>query len=270
MGKKKAAAPAEVEAFIKRAAPLRTAEQEERYKELRGRRGKEMQLWHAWHEGGRQQEDLKPLLKSVDPLIRSETTKRLTGLGGSIPRSALHNELRNATVRALQSYDPKRGTQLSTHITTNFQRVTDFVAANRNERYMPKEDVESRQPFENAKNELHEELGREPTLAELQARLGWATKKLKKMRRGFGAEVYTDMGVDFQDDTAKLRPHDAFQLARSKMKPQEVAFAELHFPAEGPGMSIRQIARTLGVQPAKAYRIKSRVESLIAPIVKGE
>lgn len=257
--------------FVKRGQATRTPEQEQRYAELKGRRGKEMQLWHTWNEGGRQPSDLAPLLKSIDPLVRSETKKRLTGLGGSIPSSALHNELRNAAARAVQTYDPTRGSQLTSHITTNFQRITDFVAANRNERYMPREDVEHYQSFSNVKHELEEELGREPTHAELLQRLpDWSAKKVKKMQHGFGAEVYTDMGTEFESQDQKLRPRDAIQLVRHRLKPVEQQFAEMHYPEEGHSPHVKQIAKTLGVTPAKVYRIKSRVEELIAPILKGE
>lgn len=262
----------QLDTFIDKSAALtRTPEQEKRYAGLRGCRGNELKLWENWHAGGRKHEDLAPLLKSVDTLIRSETKKRIKGLGGSIPAAALHNELRNAAVRAIQTYNPERGSQLSSHITTNFQRVTDFVAANRNEKYMPREDVESFGSYHNAKTELTEELGREPTSAELSLRLpGWSTKKIKKMNRGFGAEAYTDMGVDFAADNNRLHPRDAIQLVRSKLKPEEYHFADMHFPEEGVSPGIKSIAKQLGVTPAKAYRIKSRVETLIAPILKGE
>lgn len=261
----------EIEKFLKAAADLRTPEQEARYQELRGRRTKEIKLWHTWDTGGRKQEDLHPLLKSLDPLVRSEATKRLSGLGGSIPRAALHNELRNAAHRAVQTYDPAKGTQLTTHVVTNFQRITDFVAANRNARYMPREDVDSFGSFHNAKTELHEELGREPTLQELQTKLpGWKPAKIKKMRRGFGAEVYTDMGTEFEDEAAKLRPRDAFMLVKSRLNPLEQQFGELMFPEDGRGKSITMISSQLGISKDKAYRLKARVETQLQKVLKNE
>ena len=260
-----------IDAFLSKAAELRNPEQEARYRELRGRRGKELQLWTDWHQGGRQQKDLEPLLKSIDPLIRSETNKRLSGLGGSIPRAALHNQLRNTAHKAIHSFDPAKGTQLTTHIMTNFQRVTDFVAENRNARYMPREYVDQKGTFDNARNELTDELGREPTLGELQTKLpGWSSAKIKKMTRGFGAEVYTDMGTEFEGDAAKLRPRDAFMLVKSKMAPLEQRFAELHFPEEGPGLHIQGIAKELGISKDKAYRLKSKVEKHLQGVLKNE
>jgi len=133
-----------VERFIKEAStsPNKVERATQRYGELRDRRGKELQLWHIWNDSGRQQEHLEPLLKSIDPLIKSETNKRMTGLGGAIVSSAMKNELRNAAVKSLESYDPRRGTQLTTHVVNGFMRISDFVSANRNAKYMPREDVE--------------------------------------------------------------------------------------------------------------------------------
>lgn len=248
----------------------RTPEQEAKYQEFRGRRTKELELWHTWHHGGRQEEHLQPLLKSLDPLVRSEANRRLPGLGGSIPRAALHNELRNAAQRAVQTYDPAKGTQLTTHVMTNFQRITDFVAANRNARYMPREDVDKKQQFDGAKLELTQELGREPTHQELATKLPWGVAKIKKMSKGFGSEVYTDMGTDFESDAAKLTPRDAYQLMRSRMDPLEQRFAELQFPEEGQGHSIQAIAKQLNISKDRAYRLKAKVERKLQGVLKNE
>jgi DNA-directed RNA polymerase specialized sigma subunit len=260
-----------IDDFLEKAASLRTPEQEARYQELKGRRTKELKLWHDWHQGGRKEEDLQPLLKSLDPLVRSEATKRLSGLGGSIPRAALHNALRNAAQKAVTTYDPQKGTQLTTHVVTNFQRVTDFVAANRNAKYMPKEHVDTYEQFRGAKTELHEELGREPTHHELMTKLpGWGLPKIKKMSKGFGPEVYTDMGTDFEDQAAKLHPRDAYMLVKSKMPEMERQFAELHFPEEGPGHNVQNIAKQLGISKDKAYRLKAKVERRLQGVLKNE
>lgn len=256
-------------AFIKDAEM--SPESQRRYDEARGRRSKELAYWHTWNDSGRKEEHLQPLLKSLQPLIRSETNKRLQGLGGSIPRSALESELQNATMRALQTFDPSKGAQLSTHVTGNFMRSTDFIAANRNAKYMPREDVERFGSFHNAREELHEELGREPTSEELATKLpDWSGKRIKKMMKGFGAEVYTDMGTEFDGQAADLSPHDAFQLIKSRMTPEEQRFGAMHFDPEGKRPSIPAIAKALGINEHRAYRIKAKVEEQVGGVLKGE
>jgi DNA-directed RNA polymerase specialized sigma subunit len=259
-----------VDTFIKEAADLNPAAQR-RYAELRGRRTKELELWHHWNDNGRKPEHMEPLLKSIKPLIKSEATKRMQGLGGSMPKAALEGELQNAAVKAINSYKPDKGTQLSTHVTGNFMRITDSVNEARNLRYMPRDDSERYGTFHNARTELHEELGRQPTTEELATKLpGWTPKRIKKMERGFGAEVFTDMGTEFDGDAASLSPHDAFQLMKSQMTPEQQRFGELHFDPNGKKPSITVIAKRLNVSTHRAYRIKAEVEKRVGGVLKGE
>lgn len=268
----------DVERFIKDASssPAKVERAHARHDELRGRRGHELKLWEAWKGNGKKPEHLEPLLKSLDPLIKSETTRRMQGLGGSIPQTALKNALRNATMSALDSYNPEKGTQLTTHVVNNFKRITDFVASNRNAKYMPREDVEKYEQFQNAKREFKELNGRDPTLVELQSALpAWKPKYVAKMYKGFGAEAFTDMGTDLEHDVQIEDPvqriRGAYHLVKSTMKPEEQQFAELHYPEEGTTqMGVSHIAKAMKIPEHRVYRIKKRVEALLAPIIKGQ
>jgi len=267
-----------VEKFIKDAvaSPAKVERANARYDELRGRRGQEIHLWNTWDSQGRKMEHLEPLLKSIDPLIRSETSKRLPGLGGSISAPALKNELRNAAVAAIRSYKPDKGTQLTTHVVNNFMRISDFVAANRNAKYMPREDVERYATFQNAKAEFTEEHGRDPSHAELHTRLpGWTLKTVKKMTRGFGSEAFTDMGTslenDIQNENPMQRVRGALLLMKSTLTPEQQTFANMHYPEEGETQkSVTAIARLMKIPEHKAYRVKKKIEAKLAPIIKGQ
>lgn len=243
-----------------------------RYDEYRGRRGSEMNLWKTWQQSGYQPQHLEPLLKSLQPVIRSEANKRLQGLGGSIPRSAIENELRNAAVKSLKSYKPEKAA-LTTHVTGGFRRISDFVNANRNARYVPGEDMKRYDAFRNATSELHYELGRAPTVDELQQRLPWAPRTIKKMQRSFGSEFYTDMGDDLSssDAHATLSPRDALALVHSELSPVEQQFGRLYFPEEGVKQpSIKNIAKALSIPEHRAYRLKANVETRVGKIMKRQ
>lgn len=254
-------------------ADLKVRRSKEKYEEFRGRRGQEFELWKKWDVGGRKQEDLHPLLQSLDPLIKSETKKRLQGLGGSIPESALKNTLRTHAVRALETYDPARKTQLTTHVITNFQRVTDFIGANRNPMYMSKEKTETYQQFDNAKKELVDLTGREPTALELQQKLpGHKIKTIREMMKGFAPEAYTEMGTELDSSREQPNVRDAYLLMKSKMTPQERQFAELG-PAAPNGikpMEVKAIAMQLKLPLHRVYHIKSRVQRILGPVLKKE
>lgn len=263
----------EIEEFSKKAASTLG---QQRYQEYRGRRNKERQLWETWHQGGRQEEHMEPLLKSLDPLINRETTKRMAGLGGAISRSALKSELRQRAVDALHDFDPQRGAQLSTHISNKFKAITDWIAANRNPRRLPRPFVDKFQEFKNVQNEFQELHGRNPTSAEIrELKPDWRLRDIKRMEMGFGSEAYTDLGGDLAG-TLKSDPglevnkyRGAVMLVRGQMSQQEQQYADLAFPPVGQKpKSIKQIARALGVPEHKAYRIKTKVEEKIGPVIK--
>lgn len=275
MTKKKAATKEEVEQFEKDAASYAERQRQQRYKQLRGRRGREVAMYDEWERSGRDPTKLTPLLKSLDPMISREAKRRMKGLGGSMPHSALKAELQRGTVRALETYNPTKGTQLHTHIHQNFKRVTDFVAANRNTKYMPKRDVEKYQTFSNAKESFKQEFGRDPTMSELKQLLpAWSMNTLKKLDSGFGSEAFTNMNTGILEHDPGAQPdalRNAFLLMKSTMSDEEKRFADMHYPRAGKRqMSVKQIARVMGVPEHKAYRIKERVEKRLAPVVRGQ
>lgn len=265
-----------IDDFIKQAAALTHNEvrAQQKYNESRGRRKSEVELWHHWNDNGRQPEHLEPLMKSMEPMIRSEAKKRLPGLGGTMPAPALRQELRNSAAKAVETYNPDRGAQLSTHVYNNFMRVTDVVSLMRNPKYNPRDLSDRYGAYDNAVKEFHNENGRSPTVPELQEKLQWSPKTIRRMQKGFGEERFTDMGdaVDHEQhrDQAQTVRHAAM-LMRSTMTPQQQQFVDLHYPAPGQSqMSVAAIARHLKLPEHRVYRIKKTVESKLSPLVKSQ
>ena len=252
-----------------------SSDAQQRLQEYRGRGAKEMKIWEQYHQTKKPQH-LNELLTSMKPLIRSEANKRLQGLGGSIPRAAVENELLTAAVKSIHSYDPNRGVKLTTHVTNGFRRFSDFAAANRNAKYMPAADMKRYDAFRNVTSELHNELGRPPTVLEIKTHAPhWNERTIKKMQRGFGRELYTDLGgqdtISISDRHEQLPPRQAFMLTRDRMTPEEVRFAQMYFPPEGEKQpSITNIAKALGVSSQRAYRIKANVETHVGRVLKRE
>jgi hypothetical protein len=261
----------DVDTFIKEGAEFHP-DARAKYDAFRGRRGSEQKMWERWDQGGRKPEQLGQLLESIDPLVTREAQRRAQGLGGRIPVTTLKNELRNHAVTALHNYDPQRKTQLSTHIHQNFMRVTDFIAQNRNTRRMPRAKVERYQEFENAKQSFQNEVGRAPTTLELQQLLpGWSKKLLGEMERGFGAEAFANMGVSFDGDSAQEDSvRGAYLMSRPLLTDQERTFGDRYFTPEGtPRVEVRALARNMNIGEHKAYRIKAKIETRMAPILKN-
>jgi DNA-directed RNA polymerase specialized sigma subunit len=268
MPKKKAAKKVtKTDEFLEKTSSMVPQNPNASYQEARGRRGKEVELWKQWDAGGRQEKDLEPLLESLDPLIASKAKQHHSGLGGRVPYSAVKNELLGHAVTAIQRYDPKRGTQLSTFVNTQFRAITDWVAANRNTQYMPKEYVRRYQMFENAKNEFRNNFGRDPSKDEIGSMLPkWSKKEVEKMMTGFRPEVFSG-NAGLKHDTGMEPDHvrSAVLFMKPAMTDEQRAFADMHYPALGAQLDIRTIAQRMGVPEAKVYQIKAKVDQMLAP-----
>lgn len=257
----------------------------ERYAEARGRRGKELELWHAWNSSGRKTEHLEPLLKSMQPLINKAVNQRLTGVAGNIPRAGIEPLMQSYAVKAFETYDPTRAgkdgrpVQLSTHIMNSFQRITDTIAKVRNARYLPRGKLDRAGEVMAAQQEFEQTHGRQPTFEELKTQLpAWQAKrgkrtekKLKELVNALAPEVYSgqsEFSGDVSADVDKYR--SAVILVYGQLNPQEQRFADLHYPAAGDTpMTIKQIAKQMGIPEHKVYRLRSKVDNRIAPLVKA-
>lgn len=269
-----------VDDFLKKASPLQKKAAEQRFGDLRGRRKTELDLWEKWNTTGRTHADLEPLLQSLDPVIEREATKRLRGLGGSMPKSALKQELRTSVLRALETYDPNRGASLFTHINNGFRATSDVIAGMRNPKYTPRKVTELYQTHDNVRNELANELGRQPTLVEIQQRMpldarGRRVKvdDLRRLRSATAPEMFSDLGPELSggNDRRDIGVHAAFDLLKPKMSEPERQFFSLHYPdldEEKEPASIKQIAKLMKLPEHSVYRIKQRVEKQLGVIIK--
>lgn len=237
---------------------------------LRGRRGAELELWNHWNNNGRQEEHLEPLLASFEPVIEKETTSRLKGLGGTMPKAALKAEIRFGVAKSLGTYDPSRGTQLFTHVMGGMQRVSDAVNRARNPSHLPRKITSLYQPHESARLELTETLGREPTPEEILPLMppGTDLRTLKRLRSATRGEVFTNMGEEFDERPKTMGVRDAYGLLKPAMTEPERQFVELHYAADGSSMPIKGIAKAMGLPPHSVYRLKTMVENKLDSVLK--
>lgn len=234
-----------------------------------------LDLWKTWHGSGKKPEHLEPLMDALEPTIQNAAKRKLKGLGGSIPYSALEQQLRIAAKKGLESYDPTRGTKVRTHIITNFQRTTDFVAGNRNFAHIPKPRVEMYQKFTNAKNIFMEEHGHEPTLHDMKALLPDIKEKdLKPMMNEIRRELYIGGHPDPEADDGSLghapsQVRSIISLMPALLSPEEQKVFDHLYPQLGEPSSVAQIARKTGMNQNQVYRVRSAIYKKVRPHLRN-
>ncbi len=233
------------------------------------------ELWQKWVDSGKKKEHLEPLLDALEPTIQTHAKRKLKGLGGSIPYSALEQQLRIAAKKGLESYDPTKGTKVRTHVITNFQRTTDFVAGNRNFAHIPKPRVELYQRFQNARNEYMQEHGHEPTLEEMKRLLPDVPEKnLNPMMREIRRELYIGGHPDPEADDGSIghapsQVRSIISLMPALLTPEEQKVFDQLYPSMGEPLTVAQIAKKTGLNQNQVYRLRSAIYKKVKPHLSG-
>ncbi len=138
---------------------------------------RDLELWKKWKEE-RNKDNLTPLMASMNPVIQKEVSRWATG---NVSRPVLNIEAKKIALKAFDSYDPN-STQLNTHLTNQLKGLSRIVYTHSNAARMPEHQTLKVGSYLNAKNELEEDLGREPTAQELSASLKWSMKEVDRFR----------------------------------------------------------------------------------------
>jgi hypothetical protein len=138
---------------------------------------RDLELWKKWKEE-RNKDNLTPLMSSMNPVIQKEVSRWATG---NVSRPVLNIEAKKIALKAFDSYDPS-STQLNTHLTNQLKGLSRIVYTHSNAARMPEHQTLKVGSYLNAKNELEEDLGREPTAQELSASLKWSMKEVDRFR----------------------------------------------------------------------------------------
>jgi DNA-directed RNA polymerase specialized sigma subunit len=132
------------------------------------RKEKEMELWKRWRQTGKP-EHLEPLLQAYEPLLSQKM--RAWRAPFSAPESAFRGEIQKHLINAFETYDPKKGAALNTHVHYRIQKAMRYNAKHQNLAYIPAGQTKLITPIKRAIEELREEYGRDPTHSEIATHL---------------------------------------------------------------------------------------------------
>jgi len=176
---------------------------------LDDKKSRELAMWNNWKANGERPEDLRPLLKSFRPMIRSKVNV-YKGKVKMIPDSAIESEFQLRFVDALRSYDPSKGS-LGTYVFRYLDKAKRFIVENQNIGRIPENRVYKIKLFTTARDELTEDLGRTPLTKEISERLGWSMAETGRME----AELRNDLlSQGFEEDPYALTPSKSEEVLR--------------------------------------------------------
>jgi DNA-directed RNA polymerase specialized sigma subunit len=221
----------------------------------------ELGLWKKWKKT-KDPAHLNALITSMDPFLQSNVNKFSTA---PLPRTALESQARLLAVKALQTYDPSKGTQINTHVGHELKHLNRYVIEYQNVGKIPENRGIAISKFQNIKSNLTEDLGREPTITELADALMWSPAEVERMQTELRSDILIQQGKDeaFFDTTFNPtdRTKDIVQFVYYQAGPDEKKVLEYTFgiggnpkltPAEmairmnRPVSEVRKMAHDLG------------------------
>ena len=150
---------------------------------------RDAELWAKWNKS-RSNMDLENLVQQLDPLIQAEVNRR----AGTLARSTLLTQAKVLAVKAIQSYDPSKNVKLSTHVTNQLQKLSRVNYAHQNAARIPEHSMLQFHTFNLAKEDLKEELGRDPSIEEMSDQLKWSPRKVEQFQQQFGRAELLESG----------------------------------------------------------------------------
>jgi len=217
-------------------------------------RSKDMQAFMDWKASG-SKEALGVLVKQLQPLIYSQVER----VSGTLPKSALSAEAKKWTFKAIESYDPTRGTQLSTHVLNYLPKIRRLNYKFQNAARLPENLQLQYTNFQNSISHLQEDLGREPTDEEISKHIGWSKPAVVKFR----SSLYEDLV-----ESVNQRPTEVTRFNESKFLLDHIlsnlSEQEKFILVDSPDISASAAAAKLGVTISRWNYLKAKLRDKIA------
>lgn len=193
--------------------------------------------------------------------------------GGKVPSPMTHSRAKRIALDAFHTYEPDKGT-LKTHITSHLQGLQRYAAKQTQLLHVPDRVVMDQQHLDASEQSLRDELGRDPSSAELADRTGMSIKRqayVRKYKPGFAEGQATqgigDGGEDGGYDPAVQRSDplkERLEFLYPDLDPINQLLVEHTFGLHGrPVLKATQLARRLNISNGAVSQRAQRIQSLI-------
>jgi len=247
--------------------------------DLTAKKQTEVDLFHHWNSNGRKPLDLDPLLKSFQPLIQTRVNHYKNRV--EIPVSAIEHEHKKAFVKALETWDPKKGGSLSTWVMTNLRKAGRYVDSNKNFARITENVYKNIGAFNAVKSELTEKIGHEPDAQTIHdhlvttghSRLGMLSLKdiqrlNNEQRKNLIEKGYESAGSAGYIPQLDPRHEEVVHLIYHQLTPQERSVHELTFGLNGqPKLKPGEIAKRLKMDGSKVSKLRTSIWNKMEPFL---
>ena len=221
----------------------------------------DLELWNNWKKSPNRT-NLQPLLARFNTDIQKRVNMFT---GAELPKPAMVREAKKFAIDAFETYDPKKGASLNTHVYQHLKRLNRYVGDLQNEARIPENRRFKITQFRSVKNELTETLLREPTIAEIADKLIWPMEEVERMEAELRGKTLTSVFEGDMITGEGLRAeHRIVRNIYYELSPQEQLVFEYLLGMGGkPKLNESQIAKKTGMSVSKISRIKNTIGNKI-------
>ncbi len=242
--------------------------------DLSAKRAVELDLWKTWKQGGEKPQHLDPLLKSLNPVIQRRAMEAGRGRV-EVPGAAIDFELKKHVVNALRTYNPDKGAQLTSWISTNLKKASRFIHNTQNLVRITEPLAMKIGTFNAVRGDLTNRLGHEPddhSLHEALVPHGFSMKDIKRLNKEIRKSYISGAGGldDVQSAVSSSLDNEVIQLVVPQLSKPELAVHEYTFGLNGkPQLQPGQIAKKLKMDNSKVAKLRSSIWKKMEPHLGG-
>jgi DNA-directed RNA polymerase specialized sigma subunit len=228
---------------------------------------KDMELWETY-KATQLPVDRDAVLKHMDPLVQRQVKK----WAGNVPKATLTAQARLLAAKGLDTYDPAKGTALSTHVVNSMAPLSRTVYTYQNTARIPENITLKLNAFTAAKDHLVTSLGRDPNLEELHQELGWSVNELNRLENYVRKDLVESVGglnADFHSSNGTTED-DALAAIYFSLTPAEKNLFEYTTGYNGkPVLDNTGLIKQLGLSQAQVSYQKSLLKDKIKRFRQG-
>ncbi len=181
--------------------------------------------------------------------------------------AALHAQATSQLIKAFKSYDPERGTQPTTHIWNNLQKVQRMATESLISGHIPENRNLKMATFKTTVDNLKDRLGYEPNIDQMADELSWSRKEVARMNSELAGEVPASSAeFDFYGNSTSSERKEkqlADYMYHGLEGKDKVIFEHTFGYAGKPILTNRDIAKKLNVNEMWVNRAKNRMAEKI-------
>jgi DNA-directed RNA polymerase specialized sigma subunit len=216
----------------------------------------DLTLWKKW-KASKSPNDLSALFRRLDPLIQSNVNKYSAA---PIPRSALEGEAKKWALKAFESFDPKHGVKLSTHVSNYLMKLYRYTVQHQNVGRIPEHRALQINSYKSGLTQLQDKLGRPPTTHELADHLSWPLKHVNEMQNSLRQDIAASTGMG-EEGTEKFSPHlEVINLGYHSLTPEEQMIFDYTTGMHGkPKLAPGEIATKMKMSNSKVSKLRNSI-----------